>query len=80
MTRREFIELAKEEGVGESLLCFDKIYKEDAFVVRKDGAVWIVYYCERGDANFKKYYNSESDALIDLLEKFRLMRIRRESW
>lgn len=60
--------------------CFDVVYKEDSFILRYDGRKWVTYYCEKGSISFKKYYDSESDALLGLLEFLRLMKQRREIW
>ena len=80
MTRKDFIEIAKNESIDDSLYCFDEVYRDNSFVLKYEGSRWVTYYCERGGAHFKKYYNSESDALKGLLERFQLMRKRRETW
>ena len=71
MTREDFVDFAKISSIDASLYCFDELYKDDAFVMRYDRKKWVVYWCERGDAHGKKYFENESEALLGLKNLFK---------
>lgn len=68
MTRCEFIEKLKKNGIEEEIVSFDNQFK-DGYCIRKSNYGWEVFLLERGKEYNSIGFPSESDALQNLYEK-----------
>ena len=82
MTRDEFHLILASEQLLSCEICFDQVYSDDKMVIRFDEhkRKWTQYYCERGGFHGQKFFDSESDALSNILKDFRQMKSRKASW
>lgn len=71
MTKIDFLCELQNNGIDETLVCWDQSCRDDVFCVFYDNSKWTVYYQERGKKFDQRWFATESDALSYLLTKMR---------
>lgn len=70
MTRQEFLEEVRKEGINPRTFDLDNV-KHECYVLNSDYYDYRVYYSERGSEYNIRHFVTESEALEYLLEKLK---------